>query len=344
VVQTFPAQQPLGHDIGVHLQLPLTHVVPTGQATAVAQSGPQRSSSLARSWQAPAQHVAGAEHAAAPPQAQWPTAEQASADAGEHATHSAPSLPHVSKVGVVHSSSAQQPSGQESGVHRQAPLTHCVPVGQRTAVAQSGPQRSSSLARSWQAPAQHVAGAEHGDAPPHAHWPAAEQASAEAGEHATHSTPLLPHVSKVGVVHSSSAQQPSGQESGVHRQAPPAHCVPVGQRTAVAQSGPQRSSSLARSWQAPSQQVAAPVQAAEPPHVHWPSPEQASAVAWAQARHAVPPTPQCAKLEVTHVPSAQQPAQSVVQRHAPSTHCVPDAQATASAQVVPQWSSSLARS
>jgi hypothetical protein len=94
-VHTFPVQQPVMHDPGVHSHDPLTQTWPDA-------------------------------HAAPAPQRHPPEGEQLSACALAHWTHALPSVPQlVAEVGVTQSPSVQHPVGQEAELHTQWPPTHC---------------------------------------------------------------------------------------------------------------------------------------------------------------------------------------------------------------------------
>ena len=102
-VQTSPAQQPLGHEAAVHLQLPLVQAWPAPQRAPV-------------------------------PHAQLPALEQPSARRGSHEKQVDPRVPHAAAVaGWVQTFPVQQPE-----VHDVASHSHC-PLMQRSPLPHAAP-------------------------------------------------------------------------------------------------------------------------------------------------------------------------------------------------------------
>ena len=97
VVHVAPAQQPEGHDVASHTQVPPTHRWPAPHA------------GLEPHWQTPPTH----ESAPVP-----------------HATHAPPPPPHAEGVGVVQIVPEQQPLAQETGSQTQDPFTQRWPTKQ----------------------------------------------------------------------------------------------------------------------------------------------------------------------------------------------------------------------
>jgi hypothetical protein len=93
---TLPLQQPVGHDVALHTQLPPTQACP-----------------MAHCWPEP--------------QLQLPPAQE-SARPDAQPMHVAPLPPHWVVVGIVHVVPAQHPLGHEVALHTQAPLTHSWPA------------------------------------------------------------------------------------------------------------------------------------------------------------------------------------------------------------------------
>jgi hypothetical protein len=101
--------------------------------------------------------------------------------------------------------------------------------------------------------------------------------SAVAESQATQVPPFLPHAPMIGETHAPLEQHPFGQDSALHKQAPPLHAVPAPQTAPV-----------------PQRQV--PVMGSHP-----------SAAVESQAVQAPPPVPQVAAAGTTHVAPLQQP-------------------------------------
>jgi hypothetical protein len=97
--QTFPAQQPLGHDVASQTHRPETQRWPPAHA------GPE-------------------------PQAQLPPVVQASALVASQAEQSAPPLPQLATDGRLHTPPMQQPFGHELASQMHAPFMQCWPVWQ----------------------------------------------------------------------------------------------------------------------------------------------------------------------------------------------------------------------
>jgi hypothetical protein len=175
-----------------------------------------------------------------------------------HATQAAPPLPQVAKVEVVHWPPAQHPLGQEVPSQTQAPPRQCCPA------AQGGPL-------------------------PQAHWPEASQRLASVLLHAVQALPPMPQFARV-CRHEVPLQQPPGQLTASHTQAP------ATQRRPAPQAGPL-------------------------PQMHVPE-AQPSPVA-PQVMHALPEVPQSAPVvATTHAFPLQQPLgqEPELQMHWPPTH------------------------
>jgi len=99
-VHTAPAQQPVGHVIALHTQVPLTHCEPMPQE--------------AFPWQVQAPLVAS----------------QPSLFFGSHGMHALPPIPQVAIEGVLQTPPEQQPLGQDCALHTHAPPTQAVPAPQ----------------------------------------------------------------------------------------------------------------------------------------------------------------------------------------------------------------------
>ena len=310
--QVFPLQQPLGHEVALHTQLPPTHCWP-------------------------------AAHAAPPPQAQAPTALQLSAVVGSQAVQRLPAAPQAVSDGVMQPPRRpQQPRGQEVWSHTQAPPTQCVPVPQAGPVPQlhtplvqvsvlpAGQVRAQApppvpqaagwftwhtppwqqpvghdVASQTQAPREQRCPAEQAAPGPQWHAPPA-QLSAFVASHDAQAAPPAPQVLALGALQVVPEQQPFGQEVASHTQAPPTQRWPAPH----AAPGPQ--------WQPP--------------------PMQLSAFVASQAVHAPPAAPQVARLAgLQVVPEQQPPGQLVASQpeQAPLVQ-VPDGQPWHAAPPEPQ--------
>jgi len=134
----FVAQQPFGHEVPSQTHAPLTQCLPAAQGAAL-------------------------------PHRQAPVAAHVLAPTGSHGTQVPPPVPQAAIEGVVHAPFAQQPLGQLSTVHTQAPFRHSLPAAHCPDVA---PQRQSPVAGS--------------------------QWSARMGSHATQPAPPVPQVAATG--------------------------------------------------------------------------------------------------------------------------------------------------
>jgi hypothetical protein len=92
VVQVWPEQQPFGHDVASHTQLPPEQRCPCP-------------------------------HAGPPLHVHWPAAEQPSPLA-PHAVHEPPAVPQVEATCCWHALLAQHPLGHDAALHTQKPPTH----------------------------------------------------------------------------------------------------------------------------------------------------------------------------------------------------------------------------
>ena len=175
-----------------------------------------------------------------------------------HGAQAAPWIPQAIADGTVQTAPLQQPAGQDLPLHTQAPRAHSWPATQGAplpqlhappphASAKSGSQAaqavpglahalavSGSQLDPLQQPAGHDA-ASHKQAPFAQRWPGAQSGplpqaqtpathpSARAPSQATHEAPCRPQAVVEGDVHFAPAQQPAGQEPGVHAHWPPTH-------------------------------------------------------------------------------------------------------------------------
>ncbi len=181
---------------------------------------------------------------------------QPSAVNGSHGTQALPPVPHAFSSGAVtQTEPAQQPlqlvglqigthvpelhasssahAGSPPQVHSPATQSSAIAASQATQVTPPSPQETNE--ETWQPVAlQHptqVPGSQaqpsapqaepavHAAPPSQVHAPS-RQASARAPLHGTHSLPLVPHADTDGVVQTSPAQQPLGQEVPSQTQAP----------------------------------------------------------------------------------------------------------------------------
>lgn len=94
-LQVTPSQQPLGHEVASHTQLPPRH-------------------------RCPAAHAGPVPHAQAPPT-------QASANTGSQAMQAAPAVPHATEEGSLHIEPEQQPVGHPAAQVSQTPPTQSPP-------------------------------------------------------------------------------------------------------------------------------------------------------------------------------------------------------------------------
>lgn len=183
--------------------------------------------------------------------------------------HTAPPEPHLPLVVPgLHRPLSQQPFGQDRASHTQVPATQWLPCA-------------------------------HGSVVPHWHRPVAEQLSAAIRPQARQVPPRVPQAASVGVVHTSRAQQPFGQELASQTQAPLTHRAPLPQAGLL-----------------PQRQV---------PEVVL----QLSASAGSQLTQVAPPTPQVVDDCATQAPPAQQPVGQDCALHVqtPATQLVPALQA-----------------
>jgi len=255
--------------------------------------------------------------AAPVPHWQVPAAEQALAVTASQGTQLPPAKPHAAGDGVVQVPPAQQPVGQVCALHTQAPPTQPLPAGHGPGLT---PQRQAPVAGS--------------------------QRSARVGSQDWQAPPPVPQETSAGGWHTPSVpQQPVGQDSLLHPQAPARQLFPA------LQGGPppQRQSPCAEqlsaiagshTWQAvpATPQVAgeAGVQVdpeqhpeAQPAAVHPLHTPPAQLPAGPQSWQAAPPLPQLAAvLPARQAPPAQQPFGHEVpsHTHAPDTHRWPAAQ------------------
>ena len=119
-LQVTPSQQPLGHEVASHTQLPPRH-------------------------RCPAAHAGPVPHAQAPPT-------QASANTGSQAMQAAPAVPHATEEGSLHIEPEQQPVGHPAAQVSQTPPTQSPPPQ----LSQLPPPAPHALGVSpgWHAPAR----------------------------------------------------------------------------------------------------------------------------------------------------------------------------------------------
>jgi hypothetical protein len=217
--QPFPLQQPLGHDVGLHWQVP-----PSPQYWPVAHAGPL-----------PQLH--------APPLHPF-------ARVGLQGAHAAPLIPHALAVGgATQVFPLQQPFGQEAGLQTHVPpsahawpVAHADPVPQRHApVAQLFAVVALQLAQTapplpqlpnavpvthapplqqpvghvdelhTQVPPSHAEPTPHEAWVPHWHAPVEPHVSARVVSQGTHAPPLVPQLAVDFTVQVAPAQQPVAQ-------------------------------------------------------------------------------------------------------------------------------------
>jgi hypothetical protein len=238
--------------------------------------------------------------------------------------HALPPLPQTASVlPGWHMLPAQQPDGQERGSHTHVPLRHCCPLAHAAPEPQThapAEEHPSAVAGSHaphdppgaaqvmsdrgvhivplQQPLGHeVASQTHelsaqcspalqGALPPQRQTPLAEQLSAALASQATHVDPPAPHVATELCLQAVPSQHPE-QDVASHTQRPPMHLWPL-------------------------------EQAAWPPHVQSPCPEQPSAKVGSHAVQACPDAPQVAADGVLHVVPVQHPFGHTQLLHAPS--------------------------
>lgn len=326
-VQTPPAQQPLGHELASHTQLPPVQREP-------------------------------APHAGPPPHVQAPLV-QPSAFAPQE-THAPPTGPHaLADVGETQLAPEQQPVGQVVRLQLvHTPDAH-VPALHALHAAPPVPQALGEVPAKhvlpWQQPAHEVVSQTQVPAtqrwpvaqavpPPHEHAPADEQPSPRPlSVQSTQAAPLEPHVVAERAAHIVPEQQPEAHEVASHAHAPPT------QRCPEPHGGPEPHAHAPRAQlsERPSQamQAAPAVPHALVDGVAHVAPEQqplAQLVALQlvhtplahvppvpQFAHAVPPVPHAvALLPARQLVPLQQPLQEVAsQTHAPPTQCWPAPQA-----------------
>jgi hypothetical protein len=168
---------------------------PTMQVLPLQQPTQESSSQI----QAPETQRCPSSQAVLAPQRQAPVEEQLSVRIGSQAMQVTPSTPQVSRERVWQAPLRQHPSGQETEVQRQAPLTHSVPM-------------------------------EHGAEEPQRHSPS-KQRSVVVSLHVVHTSPVSPQSLKVGgATQSVPLQQPLGQVVELQlAQAPLSQGLPAGQ-------------------------------------------------------------------------------------------------------------------
>ncbi len=209
--QVVPKQQPLAHDVVLHVQLPATHCWPGA-------------------------------HALLTPQVHAPFV-QLSARFGSQATHAPPFAPQFCNDGGSHVLPEQQPLVHVCEHPVQALFVHCAPPGHATQPMPPDPHAPGWLP-GWQTPlpSQQPFGqaaavqrqepptqavpAPHAGPPPHVHVPP-EQESDVVGSHTKHTPPPVPQVASDCGLHVEPLQQPFGQDAASHVQAPPWHACPV---------------------------------------------------------------------------------------------------------------------
>jgi hypothetical protein len=291
-VQVLPLQQPVAQFARLQLLLhtPLVQV-PEPQATQVAPAAPQAFFTLpalqAPLAQQPAQVAGSHSHAPAtqcrpvpqavlPPQVQAPVAEQVSAVFGSHAAQAPPEAPQAANERISQTPLAQQPLVHPVASQTQPPLAQCIPE------AQAGPEPH------WQAP------------------PAQE--SAVTASQARQAAPPLAQVETESVRQVLPLQQPEGQETESHTQAPPTQCCPA--------------------------------QGGLVPQAQLPSAAQLSAAIGSQVLQAAPPVPQALAVGVVQVGPEQQPPPQLVELQVVHTPWLqsPGRQLWHDAPPVPHWS------
>jgi hypothetical protein len=322
-VQDEPEQHPAAQVVALQLlQTPPAQVSPFAQVSQAAPPAPHAEGLVPSSQVVPLQqpeHEAGS-HTQVPPEQRWPAphgepvphwhaplAEQPSARSAPQSLQLEPPTPQVSTERAWHTLPAQQPAAQDAALHSQAPPT------QRWVASQAC-------------------------AAPHWHAPLAEQLSARVLSHCTQVAPPTPHVASARGWQAPPAQQPPGQETSSHTQAPPwqrrpsAHGAPfphwqappdehrsaaVGSHATQA-TAPTPQAETDGVWQvAPEQQP--PAQFDELQALHRP-PEQVCGEG--HASQAQPPLPHASsELPATQVEPAQQPLQEVTsQTQVPPAH------------------------
>jgi hypothetical protein len=353
-----PEQHPLGQDVWLHMQLPLTQICwaphaappPQVQAPAVLHPSPEWPqiahappavphaagvcSSHTLPLQQPFGHDAGLHthceptqacpvvHAAPDPQLHVPPLHP-SATVVPQAAHSAPPEPQrVTVAGVVQAVPSQQPPGHELPSHTQAPFTHSCPA------AQAGPV-------------------------PHWQRPVIEHPSAVVPLHSLHAPPPVPHAASDGWLHVGPVQHPVVHVSTQPEQRPsPVHVWPVGHEPQVLPPVPHAVIRLP-GWHvsAAQQPVGQPIpshthlpprqccpeaHAAPPPHEQEPAALQLSESTSSQAVQLVPELPHAVNVGDAHVsPAPQQPfAHDVaLQRQTPLRQTCPTPQGAPVPQV-----------
>jgi hypothetical protein len=208
-------QQPLGHDVELHVQTPPRQIWPEA-------------------------------HTPDDPQLHCPFAVHVLAVAELHATHATASVPHVPKDGVSQSAPEQHPLAQFAVVHpvHEPPTQFWFPghalhveppephwefdslVTQATGLVVQQPVGHEVLLH-WHVPPTHSRPAAHAAPPPQVHAPVPEQPSAFE-PHAMQVEPDAPHAAAVvGETHAWLAEQhPLGHDVELHTHVPPLHSCP----------------------------------------------------------------------------------------------------------------------
>lgn len=287
VTQTPALQQPLGHEVASHTQVPPRQRWPAAQAAEPPQ------------WQAPP----------------W----QLSAPA-PHAPHAAPEPPHSAAVGTTHWFPLQQPVGHEVPSQRQAPLTQCSPLPHAPPMPQRQPPSEQLSAEAGSHAEQSAPPAPQFAAPGAWHAPLRQQPPSQLlapqplhawfthawpPGHCWQATPPLPHAVPASPGrHWLPLQQP-GQLVGSHTQAPATHFWPVPHAGPAPQLQPPSAHPSAFAPHAPQAAPWRP-QAATVPVTHWPFSQQPfgqdAGVHWQTPETHCCPVPQAAFPPQPHTP------------------------------------------
>jgi hypothetical protein len=333
--QTFPEQQPLGHDVALQTHAPLVHTWPVPHAgpdphlqapaaqlsdcgsphaahaapavphvavDEVSQVVPLQhpvGHEVALQTQAPAEHSWPTAHSETFPHMQSPMAEQPSALVASHATHDSPPNPQDAGDRALHVGPEQHPVAHVDAHPLHVPLLHVSPPGHDWHCVPPLPH-APTLLPVWHVPLeQHPSGHE---TPSHWHVPFKQRCPAAHAPPVPHLQLPSPHESADPVAHTAHAWPTAAQavrESAV-QVVPSQH--PFGHDVA----------SQTHTWFA---QCSPGLHGVPDPHWQTPMPEQESAATGSHVTHVDPTSPQLESACETHVASLQHPSGHDVGSH-----------------------------
>ena len=317
-------QHPLGQDGALHMQLPLTHAVPTSQA-------------------------------GFPPQRHSPVMEQLSARAVSQVTHAAPPAPQAAAEPLLQVEPEQQPPEQVVAVQSsQTPPVQARPpqswqlapplpqlaawVPGRQVLPEQQPAEHERLSQVQVPPTQCCPAAHPGPVP---HWQLPAEHRSESTPQLTHAVPANPHLDREAVMHLFAAQQPAGHDMSSHWQAP------ARQRWPAEQGGPAPQAQSPESAQL-SAMVASQTAQLAPAAPQWagervtqaPASQQPFGHDTASQAHFPPthlcPTAQLAPVPQEQAPVAEQPSALVLSQPTHTTPPRPQALTDGALQLAPE--------